>query len=81
MSGAEYHCQLFLVLTIYLTIMIERYMKGDPEDQNHGGSSYFHNGKLVDRTAYDEEQIIIVQTNVRCANLTSDTDSTKNRIN
>jgi hypothetical protein len=56
-------------------------MKGDPEDQNHGGSSYFHNGKLVDRTAYDEEQIIIVQTNVRCANLTSDTDSTKNRIN
>ena len=36
----------------------------DIEDQNHGGSSYFHNGKLVNRTAYDEEQIIIVQTNV-----------------
>ena len=51
------------------------------EDQNHGGSSYFHNGKLVDITAYDEEQIIIVQTNVRCANLTSDEDSTKDRIN
>jgi hypothetical protein len=28
-----------------------------------------------------DEQIIIVQTNVRCANLTSDTDSTKDRIN
>ena len=32
----------------------------DIEGQNHGGSSYFHDGKLVERTSYDKEQIIIV---------------------
>ncbi|WP_022755720.1 N-acetyltransferase [Butyrivibrio fibrisolvens] len=42
----------------------------DIEDQNHGGSSYFHNGKLVDELA-KEKGMDKVKANIYSFNIQS----------
>ena len=33
----------------------------DHEPQNHGGSFYFRDGKIVDRLPFDQEGILVVE--------------------
>ena len=33
----------------------------DHDPQNHGGSCYFREGELMEKTAYDEEEILLVE--------------------